>query len=139
VDPTSVVAAIHAARRAGIRTFVIGSPGSQRTNSRGDDARPWLSAAAEEGGTASFQCSHSGPNFCHYDMTRESNFGRALRGAFEDIARRAVHCDVPLPDPPQNETLDRGRVNVVFTSADGASTLFARDESPSCGLGWQYT
>jgi hypothetical protein len=139
VDPVPLVNAIYAARRAGVRTFVIGSPGSQRTNTRGDDARPWLSLAAEAGGTAWQSCSNSGPNFCHYDMTRESNFGRGLRGALEDIQRRIVRCDVPLPDPPQDERLDRARVNVVFTSADGTSILFARDDSPSCANGWRYS
>jgi hypothetical protein len=138
VDPTPIVSAIYAARRAGVRTFVVGSPGSQRTNSRGDDARPWLSLAAEAGGTVVSQCSHSGPNFCHYDMTRESNFGRALRDAFRDIERRIVRCDVPLPDPPQSQTLDHGRVNVVFTSNDGTSTLVGRDDSQSCRAGWRY-
>jgi hypothetical protein len=139
VDPGPIVNAINAARRAGVRTFVIGSPGSQRTNSRGDDARPWLSLAAEAGGTVAWQCSHSGPVFCHYDMTRESNFGRALRDAVGDIERRLVRCDVRLPDPPQSETLDLSRVNVVFTSSDGTSTVVARDDSQSCNNGWRYT
>jgi hypothetical protein len=139
VDPGPVVGAIANARRAGVRTFVIGSPGSQRTNSRGDDARPWLSRAAEAGGTALPSCSSSGPNFCHYDMTTESNFSRALDGALDDIARRIVHCSVFLPDPPQNETLEPANVNVVFTSADGKSSLLVKDDSPSCSLGWHYT
>jgi hypothetical protein len=139
VDPSPIVNAIYSARRAGVRTFVIGSPGSQRTNSRGDDARPWLSRAAEAGGTAGWQCSHSGPDFCHYDMTRESNFGRALRDAFGDIERRIVRCDVPLPDPPQSGTLDPGRVNVVFTSNDGTSTVVVHDESQACRTGWRYS
>jgi len=139
VDPNPLVNAIYAARRAGVRTFIVGSPGSQRTNSRGDDARPWLSGAAEAGGTAARQCSHSGPDFCHYDMTRESNFGRALRDALDDIERRIVRCDVPLPDPPQSEALDPGRVNVVFTSNDGTSTVVARDDSQSCRTGWRYS
>src|ERR1041385_3158371 len=34
VDPTPLIDAISGARRAGIRTFVIGSPGSKSTNSR---------------------------------------------------------------------------------------------------------
>jgi hypothetical protein len=139
VDPGPIVSAISAARRAGVRTFVIGSPGSQRTNSRGDDARPWLSYAAEAGGTAQEPCSDNGPNYCHYDMTRDTDFSRDLRGAFSDIARRILHCDVPLPDPPQNQRLDFDRVNVVFTSSDGASTILLRDDSPSCSLGWRYS
>jgi hypothetical protein len=139
VDPSPLVNAIYAARRAGVRTFVVGSPGSQWTNSRGDDARPWLSLAAEAGGTPVSQCSHSGPNFCHYDMTREPNFGRALRDALDDIERRIVRCDVPLPDPPQSEALDPDRVNVVFTSNAGSSTIVARNDSQSCRDGWHYS
>lgn len=139
VDPAPLIDAIASARRAGVRTFVVGSPGSDYTNSRGDDARPWLSRAAEAGGTATPSCSSSGPNYCHYDMTRDSSFGRALQSALDDIGRRVTRCDVRLPDPPQNEPLDLDHVNVLFTSTDGTSTVIPRDDSPSCSNGWHYT
>lgn len=139
VDPSPIVSAISSARRAGVRTFVIGTPGSQSTNSRGDDARPWLSRAAEAGGTAAPSCSSSGPNFCHYDLTSEANFGRALGGALDDITRRLVRCDIPLPDPPQNQGLDPALVNVIFTSSDGSSAVVVRDDSQSCASGWHYS
>lgn len=137
VDPSPVIDAISAARRAGIRTFVIGSPGSDHTNSRGDDARPWLSRAAEAGGTARRGCSDSGPNYCHYDTSGDRDFQRAFGSALIDIASRVERCDVPLPDPPQNQTLDLDHMNVVFTRADGSSTVFPRDESGSAAESWR--
>jgi hypothetical protein len=139
VDAAPLVDAISAARRAGIGTFVIGLPGSDRTNSRGDDARPWLSRAAEAGGTASQSCSSSGPNFCHYDLSRDSSFSRSLQGALDDIGRRIVRCDVPLPDPPQQQRLDLDRVNVILTSSDGTSSIVVHDDSQGCSNGWRFS
>lgn len=137
VDPSPVIDAISAARRAGIRTFVIGSLGSDHTNSRGDDARPWLSRAAEAGGTARRGCSDTGPNYCHYDTTGDRNFARGFGAALADIASRVERCDVPLPDPPQNQTIDLDHVNVVFTGADGSSTVFPRDETGMTAESWR--
>ena len=47
-----------------IKTFIIGSPGSEQVFvvDGGNDARPWLSEAATAGGTAEFQpnCTDTG-------------------------------------------------------------------------------
>ena len=49
-----IVDEIARAKAAGVRTFIIGSPGSEESSSgMGGDKRPWLSEAAQAGGTAS--------------------------------------------------------------------------------------
>ncbi|HEX4340564.1 MAG TPA: vWA domain-containing protein [Polyangiaceae bacterium] len=141
VDETPIIDAISAAKRAGISTFVIGSPGSEQGAITGEDARPWLSRAAEAGGTARPGCSNSGPRYCHFDMVEEPNFGAGLTAALDEIGGSLIRCDMPLPTPPSGERLDPNQVNVVLTSGDGHETLVERDDSAGCtdGDGWQYS
>ena len=140
VDETPIIDAIAAAKRAGIRTFVIGSPGSEQGTITGVDARPWLSRAAEAGGTARQGCSHSGPRYCHFDMVEEPNFGAGLTQALTEIGGSITQCDIPLPAPPANQRLDQSKLNVVLTTGGGRESLVFRDDSPACanGEGWQY-
>src|SRR6187399_678299 len=63
-----------------IRTFVIGSPGSE-------DTRAVLSAIARNGGTATPNCSDDGPDYCHFDMTTETDLAGGLTRALEAVAR----------------------------------------------------
>src|SRR5688572_9440293 len=66
-----IIAEIAGAYAQGIRTFLIGSPGSEESaEETGGDMRPWLSRAAVESGTDEAGCAVDGPNFCHMDMTR---------------------------------------------------------------------
>jgi hypothetical protein len=139
VDETPIIQAISQARRAGIRTFVIGSPGSEQGAITGMDARPWLSRAAEAGGTARPGCSDSGPRYCHFDMVAEPNFGAGLTEALDDIGGSLVGCDVSIPPLPSNERFDPSQVNVVLTTRTGEESLLPRDDSPGCMNGWQYS
>ncbi len=141
IDENPIIDAIAAAKRAGISTFVIGSPGSEQSAISGVDARPWLSRAAEAGGTARPGCSDNGPRYCHFDMVEEPNFGAGLTAALDEIGGSLTRCDMPLPAPPSNERLDPNQVNVVVTSSNGHESLVARDDSPGCmdGDGWQYS
>jgi hypothetical protein len=69
--PTApIIATVTEAAAQGIKTFVIGSPGSERSaeTMNGGDMRPWLSEAAMQGQTAIPGCSNAGPNFCHMDV-----------------------------------------------------------------------
>ena len=140
VDETPIIDAIAAAKSAGISTFVIGSPGSEQGAVTGEDARPWLSRAAQAGGTARPGCSNDGPKYCHFDMVAEPNFGVGLTDALDQIGGSITRCDMPLPAPPPSQWLDPNRVNVVLTSSSGHESLLSRDESPACanGEGWQY-
>ena len=79
------------AMRLGIKTWVIGAPGSE-------PARQMLSNLARAGGTARKDCDPGSPDNpasgnCHYDMT-EGDFQLALRNAVEQIVT-VVTCQPP--------------------------------------------
>lgn len=133
VDPLPLVREAAAARAEGIRTFVIGSPGSEQ-------ARDVLSRLATDGGTAKPDCSDSGPRFCHFDMTTEPDLARGLSKALEQITSQVRSCSYPIPAPPAGETLDPDLVNVLYTAGGAtASETIARSASAqACTEGWQY-
>jgi hypothetical protein len=132
VDPGPLVTEAAQARSQGVNTFVIGSPGSE-------DARESLSRMAEAGGTAPPNCSHSGPNYCHFDMTQSGNFASDLRDALGTIAGLALSCAYDIPAPPSGQVLDPERVNVLFTPSGGSAELIAKSPAGSCRDGWQYS
>lgn len=132
VDSTPLVDAARAAAAQGVRTFVIGSPGS-------DDARGSLSRMAEAGGTGTAGCSHDGPNYCHFDMTRERDLGAGLTNALGIIAGVALGCRYAVPLPPDGALLDPGKVNVLFTPPQGPEELIGQSLEGNCSEGWQYT
>jgi hypothetical protein len=132
VDSTPLVDAARAAAATGVRTFVIGSPGSE-------DARGSLSRMAEAGGTAPAGCSHQGPNYCHFDMTRERDLGAGLTNALGIIAGVALGCRYAVPQAPDGAMLDPGKVNVLFKPPGGAEELIGQSLEGNCDEGWQYT
>jgi hypothetical protein len=132
VDSAPLVDAARAAAANGIRTFVIGSPGS-------DEARGSLSRMAEAGGTAAAGCSHQGPNYCHFDMTREQDLGAGLTNALGIIAGVALGCRYTVPQPPDGAMLDPGKVNVLFSPPGAAQELIGQSLEGGCSEGWQYT
>ena len=135
-----IIVEVGHARAAGISTFIIGSPGSERTYEQGADARPWLSRAAEAGGTAAAGCAHDGaPQYCHFDMVDEPDFGEALRHALSSIALQVVSCEYGLPEPPPGEELNAGAVNVVYTTGGGEELLVLPNGADDCQEGWQYS
>ncbi len=137
VDEQPIVAAIAAAAAEGIRTFVIGSPGSEENVSTGDDARPWLSQAATAGGTASPGCSDTGdPTFCHMDMTEEPDFAAALAQGLGEIAGQINTCTYAIPPAPAGQEIDLTHVNLIVT-AGGESQLVLPDDMGACAEGWQ--
>lgn len=132
VDSGPLIDDAKQALAGGIRTFVIGSPGSE-------DTRSVLSAIAREGGTGQAGCSDHGPDYCHLDMTTEPDLAKGLAGALDQIAASLRSCEYPLPPAPDNRTLDPGLVNVLYTPSGGKSKTIARDSSKSdCNEGWQY-
>lgn len=132
VDSAPLVTAARDAAARGVRTFVIGSPGSE-------DARSSLSRMAEAGGTGTAGCSHSGPNYCHFDMTRERDLGAGLTNALGIIAGVALGCRYTVPQAPDGAMLDPGKVNVLFTPPGGAEELIGQSLDNGCSEGWQYT
>ncbi len=138
-DPTPILDDVKAAKAQGVRTFVIGSPGSEEVGVPiYSDARQWLSMAASLGGTALPGCSDTGPNFCHFDMTKTTNFSQALKDVLSQIVGTVLSCSYTLPVPSGGATLDKTKVNVVFTPQGGKSQLIEQSPSSTCTDGWYY-
>jgi hypothetical protein len=133
VDSQPLIAEVAAALVSGVRTFVIGSPGSE-------DTRTVLSRISSEGGTAKPGCSDSGPNYCHFDMTTEEDLAGGLERALDQIALSLRPCEYPIPPPPAGQSLEPGLVNVLYTAPGGDTATIGRDPSASdCHEGWQYS
>jgi hypothetical protein len=122
----------------GIRSFVIGAPGSE-------GGRGFLSQMAYNGGTATNRsCDHANvqPTVgnCHFDMSQTMDFAAALNGALDQIAASAVSCELDMPKPDDGGPLDVAKVNVDLSGPNGMEPLF-QDNSASCNAGadgWQY-
>ena len=132
VDPSPLIPEAARAQAQNVKTFVIGSPGSE-------DARESLSRMAEAGGTAPAGCKHSGPNYCHFDMTRERDLAAGLAGALKAITGLALSCRYDIPEPPSGALLDPGKVNVLYTPRGGTQELIAQSAGGGCSDGWQYS
>jgi len=127
-DNGVMIQQVAAAAAAGIRTFVLGAPGS-------NNYRSVLSKLASAGGTPSQPgCSDTGPVYCHYDMTTAPDFGQALEAALKAVGGAALGCvyDIPTPDG----SFDKNKVNVQLSS-DGQTEQIPRD--PSQQDGWDYS
>jgi hypothetical protein len=132
-DPAPLIPEAASALGRGIKTFVIGSPGSE-------DARASLSQMAQAGGTAAEGCAHDGqPRYCHFDMTEQEDFAEALRDAFAAISGIALSCTYDIPDAPAGETLDLSRVNVLFEPPGAARETIPQSAPGTCSDGWQYS
>jgi hypothetical protein len=117
----------------GIKTFIVGSPGSE-------NARATLSAMARVGGTGPAGCADTGPTYCHFDMTTSMDFGASLSAALGQIQMQIpVDCSFKLPAPPSGMTLDLNAVNVTVTNDDKTETPIGKDPNADCATdGWVY-
>jgi len=120
---------VQKARMANIRTFVIGSPGSE-------PARGFLSALAFEGGTARDEanCLHpsdieGGVGNCHFDLAASTNLAADLQIALGDISGAALTCEFTVPGAPLPDAASAD-VNVQFTTG-GATTPVCVPKLPS--------
>lgn len=131
LDNDELIEDVHrAAEQDGIRTFVIGVPGSS-------SYRPVLSKMAIAGGTARAGCSESGPNYCHYDLTDPAlDFATALAAALEEIGEAVLSCEYTIPPNPDG-TFDPMKVNVRVTDESGETTTIPRDRSRTNG--WDFS
>jgi hypothetical protein len=123
-----------------IKTFIVGSPGSQRNEGTGADVRDWLSAAARAGGTSTPGCTDTGsPAYCHFDLSQTTDFGTALAGALNTIGQWVVGCDYTLPaQAPNGDPIDPNKVNLIYTDGTGQSHLLLPNGDPNCAVGWHY-
>lgn len=125
------------ARDANIRTFVIGAPGSE-------SARALLSELAFRGGTASSpSCKHNiggdpAVGDCHLDMTKSTDFAKALESALGTVSSAVQDCAYAVPANPNG---DDGDVNVQYVAGKGgAPTCFPPDDRDcaTTANGWQF-
>ncbi len=131
VDPQPVVDAVQAAwTNNGVKTFVIGSPGSET-------GRAWLSQAAVYGQTALAGCQVAGPNYCHMDMTTAPDFSAALRNGLAQVTNQIATCTYNIPVPPAGQTLELTLINVIAHLTTG-SVLLYQDTAGDCTVGWQF-
>jgi len=127
------------AAAVGIRTFVIGAPGSE-------PSRSFLSQIAFAGQTARVPtCNHNALpadlGDCHFDLTNTGlNLATELNKALEAISKEALSCEYELP-AAEAGVVDTGRVNVVYTPTSGAPQTLPQDNSKPCASadGWQYS
>ncbi len=130
VESQPIVDHVSAALGQGVRTFLIGSPGSE-------GGRAWMSEAAIEGGTAAAGCKVMGPPFCHLDMTTAPDFGAALQAGLNKVTG-SIACTYDIPDPGQGQVIDNDKINLVVTTASGKQ-LVLPDDSASCSEGWHIS
>jgi hypothetical protein len=123
-----------------VRTFIVGSPGSEAQSSTGADGRPWLSQAARQGGTQlTPDCVDSGPNYCHFDLTQSLNFANDLAAALKDIIDSSIPCSFQVP-PPSGVQINPATLNLVYSEnvVGGTPTsqwLVGQTTDLSCGGG----
>ncbi len=124
-----------------VKTFIIGSPGSEAQSSTGADGRPWLSQAARAGGTQlTPDCVDTGLNFCHFDMTQSTDFATDLANALKSIIDSSIPCSVQIPPPSDGKTPDPAAINVVYQEnvTGGTPTqqwLIGQTSDTTCGGG----
>ncbi len=120
-----VVALVDGAFNRGVKTFIIGSPGSE-------EGLAWLSMAAFLGGTGKAGCNPqagaAGP-LCHMDMTAAPNFSDALREGLSQVVASVSNCKYTIPSQSADglQTVDPNKVNPIITFSNGSTELVTRD------------
>jgi hypothetical protein len=135
----------------GVRTFVVGVPGSEELQQADYDPMYELSRLAEAGQTAMAGCTSSpgtlalgevNPRgtYCHYDMTQTTSFADAMQAAIGSIAGGIVSCNytVPVSSDP-NQVVLPGRTNLVYDDGTGQKYLVQPNTSAACDVGWHFT
>lgn len=128
VDAEPIVREVQRAADMNIRTFLIGSPGSESN-------REWMSRAAVIGGTALDGCREEGPNYCHMDMTTAPDFSQALVDGLAAIAGIVSPCSFDIPGNTSGGTIDPATTNVIVTQGS-THTSIGRDDVGDCTDGF---
>jgi hypothetical protein len=118
-----------------VKTFVVGSPGS-------DNYRQTLSDIAKAGGTARTPtCTGNAGDACHYDLSTAGNFQTELTDALTKILGSVkVPCEYTIPDQ-DGGAFDPNLVNVNYSSGGQPAQPILQDTTKSCdqAAGWQYS
>jgi hypothetical protein len=130
--PMSLMQTMSNALIGGVRTFVIGSPGSQ-------SARGELSRMAMRGGTAHQPCTDADAPYCHFDVSDGDAFEADLRAALADVVNAAMACEYPLPTPPPGLQLDLATLAVHFADSAGNLQELSPTEAAECSSGWRLS
>jgi hypothetical protein len=135
----------------GVKTFVVGVPGSEDPQGAPYDPMYELSLLAQAGGTAKAGCTAvSGTSngtavtprgtYCHYDMTQTADFASGLLSTVGTIAGQVVSCTytVPVSDDP-NQTVVANKTNMVYDDGAGQMYLVQQNTASPCDVGWHFT
>jgi hypothetical protein len=132
----ALIADIESARtKDEVRTFVVSTPGSEADLGH-EDARPWLSRAAQAGGTERSSCSGADPNYCQLDLSQGSVDPTELGLTLATVPGLACSFSLPSLAPPALLELDR--ISLVYTRSDGTRYLLVQEPSDSCVEGWHF-
>jgi hypothetical protein len=122
----------NAREQLGIRTFVIGVPGSE-------GGRALLSEIAVMGGTeTSSDCSYGrtpDDGNCHYDMTKSTGFSTNLLTALAKVNAEALSCIIDIPSASGGTAVNLEEVNVIV---NGQSRVMKNEGACSTTNGWRY-
>jgi hypothetical protein len=136
LEGDAVVGAVDNAYNLGVKTFIVGSPGSE-------EGRDWLSMAAFMGGTAAGGCnpsSASGP-YCHMDMTTAPDFSLALRNGLAQVMSQVAGCkfDIPTTSADGTMAVDLEKIAPMIEFSSGKTLLVGRDTTSgsSCDHGFR--
>lgn len=117
-NSTSSVRTLAASVATQIPTYVIGV----------GDALSNLDQIAEGGGTQkALIVADQNPTQIQADFQK----------AIQTIKQNALACDYKIPAPPNGETLETGKVNVVYKSGSASETI-SYNQSCAGGTGWKY-
>ena len=136
---------------SGIKTFVVGVPGSEDPQGAAYDPMYLLSLVAEAGGTAVNGCTPSPGTstgntvdprgtYCHYDLT-QGDFATRLQNAVKEIAGTSVSCEYGIPPPPPPYVMFSTTVLEVFYTTGSARTQLTEAQSDDCANGgdWYFS
>jgi len=126
-----IVRMVDGAFNRNVRTFIIGSPGSE-------EGKPWLSEAAFLGGTGMPGCAPNNPNgpYCHMDMTTAPDFSVALRQGLNQVVNAVgAGCkyDVPTESADGSQKVDPNAIAPIIKYSNGSSELLWRDMANGAG------
>lgn len=105
-----------------VKTFVIGSPGSEQGVN-------WLSQAAIEGQTPAEGCNTGGGRpYCHMDMTSAPDFSAALRDGLNQVVAAVSGCKFEVPERSVNGlyTVNPDDISPLISWGDGNKQLISR-------------